>query len=148
MIGGRTAAPEDEGPLLAGFPIAAAVIGVPMCASVSRTLVGRGRMNRAAMAASSVAVVNSDPCAVGVVAARAGGVAAVAIAATAVTAMPSVEAIAATPAEPTAVGVAAPIEARSLPTAIVPAVIVSAEDELNTHQRRRVAGPIDPKDQL
>jgi len=107
-------------------------------------------MNRAAIAALSGAVANSDPCAVGVVAARAGGVAAVAIAATdsAVTAVPSVKAIAATPAEPTPAGVAAPIEACSLPTAIVPAVIVSAEDELDAFQRRRIAGPIDPKDQL
>jgi hypothetical protein len=111
-----------------------------MCRSVSGALVGWGRMSHAAM---SGAVADSDPCAVGVVAARA-------IAATdgAVTAVPSVKAVAATPAEPTAVGVAAPIEARSLPTAIVPAEIVSAEDELDTFQQGRIAGPIDPKDQL
>src|SRR5271168_1870649 len=103
---------------LLGLPIAAAVIGGRMCGRVSGAPVGCGRMSHAAMAPLSGAVANSDPCAV--------GVAAGAIAATdsAVTAVPSVEAIAATPAEPAAVGVAAPIEARSLPTAIVPAEIV------------------------
>ena len=106
-------------------------------------------MSHAAMAALSGAVVaNSDPFAFRVVAARAGGMAVGAIAATAVTAVPSVKAIAATKAEPTAVGVAAPIEARSLPAVIVPAEIVSPEDELDTLQRRRIAGPVDPKDQL
>jgi hypothetical protein len=134
--GAKSRPPEDEGSLL-GLPVVAAVIGGRMCGSVRGALVGCGRMSHAAMAALRGAVANSDPRAVGVVAATD----------SAVTAVPSVKAIGATPAEPAAVGVAAPIEARSLPTAIVPAEIVPAEDELDTFQRRRVAGSINAKDQ-
>jgi hypothetical protein len=107
-------------------------------------------MSGAAVAALSGAVASRDPRAVSVGAAGSVGLAAGAIAAadSAMTAMPSVKAIAATPAKAAAVGVAAPIEARALPTAIVPAEIAAAEDELDMFQRRRIAGSIHPKDQL
>ena len=98
----------------------------------------------------SRAAASSDLRALSVGAVRPIGLAAGAIAptASAATAVPPVKAIATTPAEPAAVGVAAPIEARTLPAAIVPAEIAPPEEELDAFQRRRVASSIDAKDKL
>jgi hypothetical protein len=76
----------------------------------------------------------------------ANGAAAVACAAS--MSLPSVPAAATTPAKPVAEGVAAPVEARSAPTVVVPTVVPAIEEELGRDQRCAIAGPVDAGKEL